>query len=431
MQKIIIQKGDSARIAIVLPADKMADVQDVICYVGRLLVFKQSDNTLTATADPNIFHLDLKSDQTNTLAGETELAIAIDFSDFGVKKTPTRSNLVIQVDKNVNDFHNDSVSDLILATVTVTINETSISSDSCLASYIVIDSGGGIPDAPNDSNAYVRSGLSWVIGYTKTAIDNLLGNKVDKVTGKSLIDDTEISRLASMTAIFTTALKIAYDGAVTSITNLLTTGTRLITDSEITKLSNTSGTNTGDETITTIQSKRPLKTINNESLDGTGNIVIVAGKSFVKYKDTTPSALISGTTEQVLIVIPIASIGFTIGSWFILKNRLERPIKGNNCIIKYYTHTSNSWIIGQGTQIGTYTADANLGFIPFKREFSVQSDNTLNGYHFNVSGLNDDAITQTFSATDFAGKTHIIVTVKQSNLIDTIRSCEVIIMGEV
>ncbi len=38
---------------------------------------------------------------------------------------------------------------------------------------------GGISDAPNDANAYVRSGLTWVIGYTKTAIDTLLGSKVD------------------------------------------------------------------------------------------------------------------------------------------------------------------------------------------------------------------------------------------------------------
>lgn len=33
-----------------------------------------------------------------------------------------------------------------------------------------------ISEAPNDSNAYVRSALGWVIGYTKTAIDNLLAN---------------------------------------------------------------------------------------------------------------------------------------------------------------------------------------------------------------------------------------------------------------
>lgn len=41
--------------------------------------------------------------------------------------------------------------------------------------------------------------------------------KVDKVTGKSLILDTEIARLLSMTAVFTTALKNTYDNYVNSI----------------------------------------------------------------------------------------------------------------------------------------------------------------------------------------------------------------------
>jgi hypothetical protein len=35
----------------------------------------------------------------------------------------------------------------------------------------------GIPDAPNDANAYVRSALSWVVGYTKSTIDTLLSAK--------------------------------------------------------------------------------------------------------------------------------------------------------------------------------------------------------------------------------------------------------------
>lgn len=39
---------------------------------------------------------------------------------------------------------------------------------------------GPVPEAPNDANAYVRSALNWVVGYTKAAIDTLLGNKVDK-----------------------------------------------------------------------------------------------------------------------------------------------------------------------------------------------------------------------------------------------------------
>jgi len=64
--------------------------------------------------------------------------------------------------------------------------------------------GGGISDAPNDANAYVRSALSWVIGYTKSAIDTLLGNKVDKVTGKGLSTEdytsTEKSKLAGIEA---------------------------------------------------------------------------------------------------------------------------------------------------------------------------------------------------------------------------------------
>ena len=37
-------------------------------------------------------------------------------------------------------------------------------------------------------------------------------------------------------------------------------------------LANQSGTNTGDETTATIQSKRPLKTVNGETLEGTGDI---------------------------------------------------------------------------------------------------------------------------------------------------------------
>jgi len=56
-----------------------------------------------------------------------------------------------------------------------------------------------------------------VDSYTKNESDNFLNNKVDKEVGKSLIANTEISRLSTMTAIFTTALKTAYDSTVTWI----------------------------------------------------------------------------------------------------------------------------------------------------------------------------------------------------------------------
>jgi len=100
------------------------------------------------------------------------------------------------------------------------------------------DGGGGIPDAPNNANAYVRSALSWVVGYTKTAVDALLGNKVDAnapITG-------------------TVKTKITYDskGLVTSGSDALTSdiadslNRRYVTDAQLVVIGNTSGTNTGD-----------------------------------------------------------------------------------------------------------------------------------------------------------------------------------------
>jgi len=51
--------------------------------------------------------------------------------------------------------------------------------------------------------------------------------------------------------------------------------TNAFTDAEKTKLSNQSGNNTGDETTSTIQSKRAIKTIVGESLEGTGNVEVI------------------------------------------------------------------------------------------------------------------------------------------------------------
>ena len=95
------------------------------------------------------------------------------------------------------------------------------------------------------------------------------------------------SILDLITEPFTTSLKSLYDGVVTSINNLLLTGQRLITSGEITKLSNTSGTNTGDETTSSIQTKRPLKTIEGQSLEGSGNINLTSNDVGLGNVDNT------------------------------------------------------------------------------------------------------------------------------------------------
>ena len=50
------------------------------------------------------------------------------------------------------------------------------------------------------------------------------------------------------------------------------TNAGLLSPSEKSKINNLSGVNTGDETTSSIQAKRPLKTIEGQSLEGTGNI---------------------------------------------------------------------------------------------------------------------------------------------------------------
>jgi len=69
-------------------------------------------------------------------------------------------------------------------------------------------------ESNSDTNAFTNALKSKLDALpTAATLSSDLALKVDKVTGSSLLADTEISRLASMTAIFTTALKTAYDTA--------------------------------------------------------------------------------------------------------------------------------------------------------------------------------------------------------------------------
>lgn len=72
--------------------------------------------------------------------------------------------------------------------------------------------------ASGDAEILNKPAIPSIAGLATVAyVDTQDALKVDKVAGKSLLADTEISRLASMTAIFTTALQAAYDGAVSWI----------------------------------------------------------------------------------------------------------------------------------------------------------------------------------------------------------------------
>jgi len=295
--------------------------------------------------------------------------------------------------------------------------------------------------------------LASVNNYNDTAITASLANKVDKVTGKSLISDSEITRLSgvsnvdisgkvdkvtgysltkndftdilkskldSITEIFTTALKSSYDSAVSWIstngTNLLnhlsnTSNPHSVTKTQIglgsvpntdftsavaantakvsfdstssTRLANTSGTNTGDETTLSIQTKRPLKTINGNALDGSGDIAISGGSV-----DTSTLALNTGTTLWHSLASTSGSVGTfnntgtscTGTGTAITPLMVGAKITKANGEIGYITaRISNTSF----TVSGFTTNSVGTTFSLYNRQTSVASDGSINMYNFN------------------------------------------------
>ena len=110
--------------------------------------------------------------------------------------------------------------------------------------------------------------------------------QVTEVVDKKYVTDAEKLAIANTSGTNTgdetpTSVKTKYESNA---------DTNVFTDSEKTNLSNQSGTNTGDETTSSIQTKRPLKTVNGTSLEGTGDIPISSGgESYTKivvFEDT-------------------------------------------------------------------------------------------------------------------------------------------------
>ena len=84
---------------------------------------------------------------------------------------------------------------------------------------------------------------------------------------KYVINDSQwVLQLGESSALTDSQIKTQYEN---------NPDTNAFTDAEKTKLSNQSGNNTGDETTSTIQSKRAIKTIVGESLEGTGNVEVI------------------------------------------------------------------------------------------------------------------------------------------------------------
>lgn len=107
------------------------------------------------------------------------------------------------------------------------------------------------------------------------------------------------------------------------------TDKKFVTDSDLVTLSNTSGTNTGDETTSTIQTKRPLKNINGQSIEGTGNIS--TNETSVSDLSTLLSALENNDINVINIEKSFEITGLSFGST-VLNVNSDKVIKGFSLI---------------------------------------------------------------------------------------------------
>lgn len=119
----------------------------------------------------------------------------------------------------------------------------------------------------------------------ETKTGNLTVNAIIKAGGLateflkadgSVDTNTYLTSSSGVTTVFgrTGPAILAVNGDYTTALVPDTTNKRYVTDANLVTVGNQSGVNTGDETTASIQTKRPIKTINSNSLEGVGNILL-------------------------------------------------------------------------------------------------------------------------------------------------------------
>jgi hypothetical protein len=158
------------------------------------------------------------------------------------------------------------------------------------------------------------------------------------------------------------------------------TNKRFVTDAQLAVVNQTSNTNTGDETTASIQSKRPIKTLNGNSLEGTGNVAI---SQVVRVTFTTH--LISANTTNFMTTLGQVDANQGNAQWaaehamtftaIVIRIRTAMPA-GVSCIYTLQRNgvdTALTLTIPANSAIGTYTATGSVAFaqgdlVSFKRQ---------------------------------------------------------------
>ncbi len=191
--------------------------------------------------------------------------------------------------------------------------------------------------------------------------------------------------------------------------------TNAFTDAEKTNLSNQSGTNTNDETTSTIQTKRPIKTVNGQTLEGSGNVVIssvpaINSASFISSLSQNVGTLLNGTGTNIQITLTNILGPNTFG-YNISAGNVTIPTAGwykisYKCLTEGFSNNrqNTSFVIKRNLidVIGTFTAgyirnfnndEASASLSPFIPQFQFSAGDTIGLYAISGGDNNQTAFT--------------------------------------
>lgn len=197
------------------------------------------------------------------------------------------------------------------------------------------------------------------------------------------------------------------DVGLSNVPNLDTTNAVNLTHTHnnFSALNALSGSNTGDETTLSIQTKRPLKTINSASLEGSGNIEInvdFSTHNLEELQNVTSTNYTTPIDTDSLLTYDVTNSLWKRLSWSNIKSNLKTYFDGiyttTSAVATQITtalsgYATQSWVTSQGYITNVITA---LGYTPAKQILQVTpvtltsaSWSLVNGlYEYTYSNVN-------------------------------------------
>ena len=263
-----------------------------------------------------------------------------------------------------------------------------------------IPTGDHVLTKPNETGTYATrewvtsnpsgGAVDSVNGQTGTVVldaddisDSGTTNKFVTASEKTAITHSNRTILDAITEAFTTALKTAYDGAVTWIS---TNGANVL--SHIASTSNPHNVTKSQVGLGNVDNtsdvNKPISTDTQTALDTKQSQIVVSKKV------TDSSALTGTTSETSLEVITIPANTFAVGD--IMRIHARQQKSGTLGASTPRIRISNTNNFATATQVAISNPIATNTFIYIERDFRFKSGNVLEGVNFSQSLITDKTI---------------------------------------